>query len=219
MAWRTNDPGREGFEDFIDKLDPSFFPSQGGVTVIDPDQPANTQIRAQLMSGGGENPVARRWIKGTARGGVRSVYTQAGRAFHDSFAWYYEMAKGILKANFNPNSRINRYNPNQPAFVEVDKSDLVWARDRFILHKGHTTEFCFDTMGYYEITTLGQIGKIEDRVGGRGSTRVGNAGRRGGRRGRTGLDMAAPFARTRMVRMPLPLTRSLRVTNWALTWA
>ena len=68
-------------------------------------------------------------------------------AVHDQNAWYYDMIKGVLKANFNPNTRINRYNPNAPAYVEVDKSDLVWAKDRSLLHKGYTTEFCFDTNG------------------------------------------------------------------------
>ena len=72
-------------------------------------------------------------------------------------AWYYDLVKGVIKANFNPNSRISRYNANTPAYNPVDKSDLVWARDRFDLLKGHTTEFCFDTGGFYEITGLGEI--------------------------------------------------------------
>jgi hypothetical protein len=45
-------------------------------------------------------------------------------------------------------------------YVPVDKSDLVWARDRLNLFKGHTTEFCFDTNGIYQITTLGRIAPL-----------------------------------------------------------
>ena len=212
-AWRTNDTGRPGFEDFIDGLEPSFFPSPSNAVVIDPDQPSNRTIRQHLVAGGGQNPVSRRWVRGTGLGTVRQVYRNSGRAFHDNNAWYYELAKGVLKANFNPNTRFNRYNPNQPAYVEVDKSDLVWARDQFSLFKGHTTEFTFDTNGYYEITCLGQIGDIKDRVGAQ-ATGVGRRG--GGRRGgRTGLDMAPPFERPfeRRVRTVVQIFDVLRHTS------
>ncbi|MCH2372822.1 MAG: hypothetical protein MK538_01465, partial [Planctomycetes bacterium] len=165
MTWRTNEAGQQGFEDFIDQLETSFFPAPGNnVIVIDPDQPANRQIGRLLQAGGASSPVSRMWIKGTAQGSTRSAYINAGLAFHDNNAWYYELAKGVLKANFNPNTRITRYNPNSSVYNPVDKSGLVWAQDNFSLFKGHTTEFCFDTNGFYEITTRGQIGEITDRI-------------------------------------------------------
>ncbi len=213
IAWRTNDAGKPGFEDFIDGLEQSFFPPWQNALVIDPDQPANRQIRRLVMFGSQTSPVTRRWVRGTAIGSVRSIYRSLGRAFHDSYAWYYEMIKAVVKANFNPNTRINRYNPNQPAFIESDKSDLVWAQDQFNLLKGYTTEYCFDTNGYYEISTVGQIGPIEERVGGGGTTVVSGSSR--ARRGRTGLDMLPPFERPfeRQLRTVVQVFNVLRHTN------
>ncbi|MBI4606111.1 MAG: hypothetical protein HY721_29445 [Planctomycetes bacterium] len=157
MAWRTNDPGQPGFEDFIDSLDQSYFPAPTNCQVIDPDQPNRRDAEALIVRAGGANEVGRLWVKGHGQGIVRSLRQQLGLGFHEQFAWYYDLVKGVLKANFNPNSRINRYNPNSPAYTPVDKSDLVWLENRFSLRKGHTTEFCFDSMGNYEVTVLGRI--------------------------------------------------------------
>jgi hypothetical protein len=158
MAWRTNTPSQaEGFEDFIDGLDASFFPSPQNCLVIDPDQPQNRQLEALIVRSPGNTDIGRMWVKGHGLGAVRSARKQKGLAFHEVNAWYYDLIKGVLKSNFNPNTRVSRYNPNAPAYVPVDKSDLVWAQTRDRLLKGHTTEFCFDTNGIYEITTLGRI--------------------------------------------------------------
>ncbi len=165
MAWRTNDTGQPGFEDFIDTLDASFFPSPQNCQVIDPDQPQNRQVEALIIRGGASE-VGRMWAKGHGQGAVRLTRTQLGLSFHEQFAWYYDLIKGVIKSNFNPNSRINRYNPNSPAFIPVDKSDIVWAKDRFTLLKGHTTEFCFDSNGIYEITGLGRIAEKKKDGGG-----------------------------------------------------
>ncbi|MEM7234713.1 MAG: hypothetical protein AAF517_21215, partial [Planctomycetota bacterium] len=157
-TWRTNDISRPGFEDFIDGLQEDFFPAPTNVDIIDPQQPQNRQIQARIISGGGgTSPMARLWNKGNANGSSRSILRTKGFPVHDRFAWYYEAIKSVIKANFNPNTRINRYNPNRPAFIPVDKSDLVWAETRQNLKKGHTTEYCFDSMGIYEITTLGEM--------------------------------------------------------------
>ncbi len=207
MAWRTNDQGRQGFEDFVDLLETSFFPSPTNALVIDPDQPNNQQIKRALVSGGATSPVGRLWIKGTDVGSTRGTYRQAGIGFHDQNAWYYELVKGVLKANFNPNTRINRYNPNAAVYVPVDKSDLVWAQDNFNLFKGNTTEFAFDSMGYYEITSLGQIGPISDRTA-QSSTTTSS-------RGRGQLGMPVPFRRPfeRRVRTVVQTYGVLRHTN------
>ncbi|MEE3198409.1 MAG: hypothetical protein VX254_00130 [Planctomycetota bacterium] len=165
-TWRTNDPSQPGFEDFIDGLDAGFFPSFNEVIVIDPDQPNQRAISNQI-TGGGATPIGRLWQKGTAQGAERNTLRKLGLAVHDSNAWYYELIKGVIKANFNPNTRISRYNPNTPVYLPVDKSDLVWADPSSkpipLLRKGHTTEFCFGPMGTFEITTLGQM--VGDSVG------------------------------------------------------
>jgi hypothetical protein len=157
-TWRAyNENGEIGFEDFIDGLDESFFPPPNTVEVIDPDQVNQRRVQTDILSGGAENPMRRLWDKGH-EGTERSLRRQKGLASHAQNAWYYDLVKGVLKANFNPNTRLSRYNANATAHVPVDKSDLVWAQnDRVTLRKGHTTEFCFDSMGIYEITTLGSI--------------------------------------------------------------
>ncbi len=165
-TWRTNDPSQPGFEDFIDGLDAGFFPSFNEVIIIDPDQPNQRAISNQI-TGGGATPIGRLWQKGTAQGAERNTLRKLGLAVHDSNAWYYELIKGVIKANFNPNTRISRYNPNTPVYLPLDKSDLVWADPSTkpvpLLRKGHTTEFCFGPMGTFEITTLGQM--VGDSVG------------------------------------------------------
>ena len=164
MTWRTNDPSQPGFEDFIDGLEANFFPSPQNCTVIDPDRPQYRQVEADVMRRGPSSMIGRLWMKGH-NSNVRSLRQQLGLAFHQVNAWYFELIKGVIKSNFNPNSRINRYNPNVPAYIPVDKSDLVWARDFSTLLKGHTTEFCFDTNGIYEVTTLGRIAQSKQTSG------------------------------------------------------
>lgn len=53
----------------------------------------------------------------------------------------------VLKANFNPNARVQRFNPNNVRAATIDKFDL--------LH--HTCEFCFGSNGVFEIECLGRI--------------------------------------------------------------
>ncbi|MBI4615295.1 MAG: hypothetical protein HY720_16890 [Planctomycetes bacterium] len=59
----------------------------------------------------------------------------------------------VLKSNANPNSWLNRYHPDAARYRTVDKGDLdTWSM-----------EFCFSSMGYYEITSEGLV---LDREGG-----------------------------------------------------
>jgi hypothetical protein len=173
-AWRTNDVLQPGFEDFVDQLEDSFFPPPSTAQFVDPANPVNRSIQGSIIGGGAASPIARLWIKGNVQGTTRTIYRSKALPVHDRNAWYYEMMKGILKANFNPNTRINRYNPNAPAFIPVDKSDLVWLETRATLKKGHTTDFCFDSMGIYEVTTLGEMLDLS-RLRGR-RTAVGSGG-------------------------------------------
>ncbi|MBI5366915.1 MAG: hypothetical protein HZA54_07745, partial [Planctomycetes bacterium] len=73
----------------------------------------------------------------------------------------------IIRANANPNSLSNKLNPGTPVYRPVDKSDLNYAgADRFAgvnpvgattAFNVGTTEFCFSSMGYYEIRSLGRV--------------------------------------------------------------
>lgn len=67
--------------------------------------------------------------------------------FHDFFV-------DALLANFNPNSRLNDYNPNRTNYVTIDKAHLA----------NYTTELCFEPLsGSFDIVSRGEV-----RSGGRG---------------------------------------------------
>lgn len=53
----------------------------------------------------------------------------------------------VLKANFNPNSNINDFNPDFHRMFWVDKTDLTY----------HTTEFIFHSTGYFAIDSIGRV--------------------------------------------------------------
>jgi hypothetical protein len=71
--------------------------------------------------------------------------------------WYEQAARDVLKTNFNPNARPSHFNPSVSTRMIVDKANL-WMKDKDdMLTEMHTTEFCFSSMGYFEITSLGQV--------------------------------------------------------------
>jgi hypothetical protein len=70
--------------------------------------------------------------------------------------WYEKSVRSLLKANFNPNALPNRFNPNKGAFQEIDKFSL-FRLEGGKLEPSHTTEFCFGSMGRFEIISLGEI--------------------------------------------------------------
>ncbi|MFA5793969.1 MAG: hypothetical protein WC980_02695 [Candidatus Brocadiia bacterium] len=53
----------------------------------------------------------------------------------------------IIRANANPNTLLNDFNPNKTTWRFVDKADL----------NIYTTEFCFQPMGYFEIESQGLL--------------------------------------------------------------
>ncbi|MFC1587928.1 PilX N-terminal domain-containing pilus assembly protein [Planctomycetota bacterium] len=65
--------------------------------------------------------------------------------------WWRDYFKKIyidlLLANFNPNSRLNDFNPDRHIYQHVDKAQLTQ----------YTTELCFEPTGCFEIESLGQI--------------------------------------------------------------
>ncbi len=58
----------------------------------------------------------------------------------------------VLKANFNPNLHLNETNPDENLHLRVDKTDLI----------ANSTEFCFTSMGYFEVQSLGRVLRPRD---------------------------------------------------------
>ena len=77
--------------------------------------------------------------------------------------WYEKSVRSLLKANFNPNALPNRFNPNKGAFQEIDKFSL-FRLEGSKPEPSHTTEFCFGSMGRFEIISLGQIAGPNETV-------------------------------------------------------
>ncbi|MBI3270459.1 MAG: hypothetical protein HYZ53_15730 [Planctomycetes bacterium] len=64
--------------------------------------------------------------------------------------------KSLIKANANPNSHLNKFNPDftfGSAYGDTDKGDLVYVNGT----AGWTTEFCFASMGYFELESIGRV--------------------------------------------------------------
>jgi hypothetical protein len=62
--------------------------------------------------------------------------------------YFQEIYIDLLMANFNPNSRLNDFNPDRHIRQHVDKAQLT----------KYTTEFCFEEMtGSFEIQSLGIV--------------------------------------------------------------
>ncbi|MFH1228324.1 MAG: hypothetical protein V1701_10545 [Planctomycetota bacterium] len=53
----------------------------------------------------------------------------------------------LIKANANPNTLFNKFNPDRIIYRELDKSDMI----------SYTTEFCFAPGGCFEIESLGMV--------------------------------------------------------------
>lgn len=56
-------------------------------------------------------------------------------------------ARALVYANANPNTLVNKFQPDAHVWRGMDKPDLV----------GYTTEFCFTSGGTYEISSLGRV--------------------------------------------------------------
>ncbi|MBI3272120.1 MAG: hypothetical protein HYZ53_24205 [Planctomycetes bacterium] len=71
--------------------------------------------------------------------------------------------KSLVLANANPNARLNKFNSNEGLARNVDKLDLRY-RSNTSLDNGGTTEFCFSSMGFYEIESLGRVVQWDGNV-------------------------------------------------------
>ena len=156
-VWRSGDRNQPGFEEFVNSLEESLFPQPGTITVVNSRDPQGNYKSQLLGSGDGSGSMFRKGHDSQERGSRR----EKGLAASGENAWYFDMMRDMLKANFNPNSRINKFNPNRAAFVAVDKANLVKladeGRNREDAHVGHTTDFCFDSKGIYEVTSFAEI--------------------------------------------------------------
>ncbi|MFC1586875.1 PilX N-terminal domain-containing pilus assembly protein [Planctomycetota bacterium] len=72
----------------------------------------------------------------------------------DPIAGFTKYHADLLKANCNPNSRLNDYNPDAHIFQYVDKSQLTQ----------YTTEFCFEPAGTFQISSLGIIKNSNNEI-------------------------------------------------------
>ncbi|MFC1587923.1 hypothetical protein ACFL54_06420 [Planctomycetota bacterium] len=63
----------------------------------------------------------------------------------------------LLRANCNPNTRLNDFNPDAHIYQLIDKSQLTQ----------YSTEFCFEPTGMFNITSLGQVTGADNKVNAR----------------------------------------------------
>ncbi len=84
----------------------------------------------------------------------------------DCFERYWNQAvRDVLKANFNPNARPTCFNTDAGARLLVSKADLLYPRnaqgtsyqETSPLNAAYSTEWCYNSMGYFEITALGRL--------------------------------------------------------------
>ncbi len=172
LTWQAGRLNGGGFADFVNRrlMTTMHLPEANGVIVIDPLNPKLTNYQGMLNSGGGADPaISRLWTVGHDPS-ERTLREQRGLPFHGRNAWFYETVKAGIIANFNPNARLNRCGVNVGSALVVDKTALVspWLPRGFQMAGGgmsnrsevycaYTTEFCFDTGGYYEVTALAEL--------------------------------------------------------------
>jgi hypothetical protein len=62
--------------------------------------------------------------------------------------------RDVLKANFNPNSALNKFNPNRSRWKRVDKQDLAT----------YSTEFCLDPLQPHTIESHGRLLNLQGKL-------------------------------------------------------
>jgi hypothetical protein len=160
-TWTASNSSNEvGFEDFVNNLPANIFPPPSSVYVVNPQSNQTSNFYGEMIGADGSRELWQRGVPNSERGLRRQFSLPAD----GNNAWYYEMMRSILVANANPNTRINKVNPNRPSYRAVDKSGLVklagadnGSPNAGDVRLGHTTEFCFDSKGIYEITSLAEI--------------------------------------------------------------
>ncbi|NUQ35814.1 MAG: hypothetical protein HUU29_12840 [Planctomycetaceae bacterium] len=72
-------------------------------------------------------------------------------------AWYWRACVDMIRANFNPNGLLSKFNPDAANYSTVDVTDLCYS----------TAPACFNTCGVYEIVSQGEIVREHPLVDGR----------------------------------------------------
>ncbi len=160
-SWTASNSSNEvGFEDFVNNLPANLFPPPSSVYVVNPQSNQTSNFYGELIGADGSRELWQRGVPNSERGLRRQFNLPAD----GNNAWYYEMMRSILVSNANPNTRINKVNPNRPSYRAVDKSGLVklagadsGSPNAGDVRLGHTSEFCFDSKGVFEITSLAEI--------------------------------------------------------------
>lgn len=176
-VWRSGSKSDPGFEEFINALPDSLFPGSNTIAVANPlgkNGETGSTIRAKLVTGGGgaNDPYA--LARDYFRRGHSKLFVrrEAGLVAVGRDAWYHETMRAVINANFNPNTRINKYNPNANVYMPVDKANLVKLEPhddrKGVAIAGHTTEFCFDSNGIFEITSVADVATPNVESGGAG---------------------------------------------------
>jgi hypothetical protein len=79
---------------------------------------------------------------------------------------YYEAVRSMIKSNFNPNARLNGWNPDHVIYLPCDKGSLLFQHDvdpydttppTNVKAVRQTNEWCLASKGIYEITSLGEV--------------------------------------------------------------
>lgn len=169
-------PAAVGFEEFINGLDDGIFANQTSITVVNPqDIRGSNAAKNSLLRGTGLFQASSTQFSQGHPSTESSTRNSRGLANSRQWAWYYDLVRGVLLANFNPNTRLNKFNPNPASYTPVDKFGLVKLSGQSGNSTGgqpvagHTTEFCFDSNGIYEISTVADIstGSTSDNPGDR----------------------------------------------------
>lgn len=79
---------------------------------------------------------------------------------------YYEAVRAMIKSNFNPNARLNGWNPDAVIYLPCDKGSLLFQHDpdpydttppTNVKAVRQTNEWCLSSKGIFEITSLGEV--------------------------------------------------------------
>lgn len=142
-----------------------LVPYQGAIMGVAPAQ----WVKTLATSGGGSSflgyPIARQVATAIVdRRNAQGPFRTWGE--FESFVDTIPMTpqrRMVVKANANPNLRLNKFNPNEVVFQRIDKVDLAYVPDGTsgAPLKSGTTEFCFSSMGYFEIESLGRVSRFE----------------------------------------------------------
>ncbi|MFC1587461.1 PilX N-terminal domain-containing pilus assembly protein [Planctomycetota bacterium] len=75
----------------------------------------------------------------------------------DPISGFTKYHADLVRANCNPNTRLNDFNPDAHIFQHIDKAQLT----------RYTTEFCFEPTGCFQISSLGMVANANNEIAAR----------------------------------------------------